>query len=151
MIKTHSRVTRTATEVADAIVKVCTGIAQDEIFGKLWKTEVRLYRYCVKGKTEKFEVGTPVTEAKIKLNRVPKGFLDKVLNFFYGDFGVTIVIPAVISYVKIHAVEINLVFGDRRVSKRRDPAVRTIYRRDIDRILLILKEKVPELNTHALE
>ena len=150
-IKTHSIFTRNAQEIVEQILLVCVGLYPDETEKKVWKMIVVENRSYVTKRFDDKDKEIPVTAAKLRIERVPQGFLDKVLRFFFGPFGVVINIPPVNSYVKIHAAEVNLMFGDRRVSQKRDPAVRILYQKDVDKILSTLKERVPELNTLLLE
>ena len=150
-IKTHSKFTRTASEVIEQILLICTGLYPDETEKKVWKMVILENKNYTAKRFDDKDKEFPVTAAKLRIERIPQGLLDRLLKLFFGSFGLTIVIPPVHSHVKIHTVDVDLVLGDRRVSGRRSPLVKTLYRKDISQILSILQEKVPELNTRSIE
>lgn len=154
MIKTHSIFTRTASQIIEEVLNICAGTCPDEFNKKLWQTVVLEKRDYVLKRDEDQGIGTPVTSAKVRIERIPQGFFDKLLRLFLGSFGLAIVIPPVHGHVKIHSVKVDVIFGNRRIERRKSVLARTLYRlyrKDLEQALSTLKEKVPELNTHSIE
>ena len=87
-IKTHSIFTRNAQEIVEQILLVCVGLYPDETEKKVWKMIVVENRSYVTKRFDDKDKEIPVTAAKLRIERVPQGFLDKVLQFFFGPFGV---------------------------------------------------------------
>lgn len=150
-IRTHSKFTRTASEVIEEILRICSGTCPDELNEKVWRAVVLEKNDYTLKRDEDQGIGTTVVSAKLRIERIPQGFLDKLLGRFLGNIGVTIVIPPVNSNVKIHSVGVDIVFGDRRIDRRRDLVARTLYQKDLEQALSTLKKKVPELNLISVQ
>lgn len=149
MIKTASVFTRNASQIIAEILNVCTGLSPNELDKKLWKAVVRENNYVL-SRDEDQGIGTPVTSAVLRIDRIPQGFFDKLLQLSLGNFGLTVYIPPVHSHVKIHSVGVDVMFGDRRIERRKSVLARTLYRKDLEQILSTLKKEVPELNVLLL-
>lgn len=150
-IRTRSTFTRTASEIIEEVLNICAGTCPDELNKKIWRAVVLERKDYVLKRDEDQGIGTPVISAKLRIERIPQGFFDKLLRLFLGSVGVTIVIPPVHSRVKIHSVGVDIVFGDRRIDKRRNIVARVLYQKDLEQALSTLKKKVPELNLTSVQ